>query len=83
MIIFINKENKNYVQIHIANKLLCLHRIRNDFEIPNVFGLIDGTHIHVVKQCIPAAEEHLYVNRKGFHSLNVQVVSYMKFSYNN
>ena len=42
----------------------------NEGRFPNVIGLIDGTHI-----CIraPEHEPHVYINRKKFHSLNVQV----------
>lgn len=38
---------------------------------PRVIGAIDGTHIPIKA---PSAEEPIYVNRKNFHSLNVQVV---------
>lgn len=37
---------------------------------PRVVGAIDGTHIPIIS---PAENEHLYVNRKNFHSVNVQV----------
>ena len=39
--------------------------------LPNVFGAVDGTHIGVKA---PSDEEHIYVNRKNFHSINVQGV---------
>ena len=38
---------------------------------PNVIGCIDGTHVHIQA---PTADEPAYVNRKGFHSINVQVI---------
>ena len=38
---------------------------------PNVIGAIDGTHIRIVK---PNRDEYQYVNRKLYHSLNVQAV---------
>ena len=41
------------------------------FNFPNVIGAIDGTHIPIVA---PKDNEHVYVNRKGFHSLNIQLV---------
>ena len=39
-------------------------------RFPSVVGAIDGTHIPIIA---PAEDEHFFVNRKGFHSLNVQV----------
>ncbi|XP_046976572.1 putative nuclease HARBI1 [Vanessa cardui] len=41
------------------------------FGLPGVIGCIDCTHIALVK---PNHEEHLFYNRKGYHSLNVQMV---------
>lgn len=43
-----------------------------NFRFPGVVGAIDGTHIRIVA---PTINEHLYVNRKRYHSINVQVVS--------
>jgi DDE superfamily endonuclease len=39
--------------------------------LPNVLGCIDGTHIAIKS---PSQNEDAYVNRKGFHSINVQAV---------
>ena len=38
---------------------------------PNVNGAIDGTHIRIQA---PTSDEASYVNRKGYHSINVQAV---------
>ncbi|KAG5869229.1 hypothetical protein JTB14_035665 [Gonioctena quinquepunctata] len=38
---------------------------------PGVIGAIDCTHIAIIA---PADEEHNYVNRKGYHSKNVQLI---------
>lgn len=38
---------------------------------PGIVGAIDGTHIAILK---PSTEEHNFINRKGFHSLNVQLI---------
>uniref|UniRef100_A0A671PWI3 DDE Tnp4 domain-containing protein n=1 Tax=Sinocyclocheilus anshuiensis TaxID=1608454 RepID=A0A671PWI3_9TELE len=38
---------------------------------PGVVGGIDDTHVHIIS---PTVNEEAYVNRKGFHSINVQVV---------
>lgn len=40
--------------------------------IPGIIGCIDGTHIRIIA---PAKNiQHLYYNRKGFHSINAMVV---------
>ena len=38
--------------------------------LPNVMGCLDGTQIPITA---PADNEADYVNRKSFHSINVQV----------
>ncbi|KAK9730347.1 hypothetical protein QE152_g15273 [Popillia japonica] len=40
-------------------------------RFPGIVGAIDCTHIAILA---PTDEEHNYVNRKGFHSKNVQMV---------
>ena len=39
---------------------------------PGVLGCIDGTHIPIIAP--PGPQEPMFVNRKNFHSLNVQVI---------
>ena len=39
-------------------------------RFPNVIGCVDGTHVRIQS---PVEQEHEFVNRKGFHSINVQV----------
>ncbi|XP_018564783.1 putative nuclease HARBI1 [Anoplophora glabripennis] len=41
------------------------------FGFPGVVGCIDGTHIVIVA---PREDEHLYFNRKQYHSKNVQLI---------
>ncbi|XP_053553701.1 mirror-image polydactyly gene 1 protein isoform X3 [Bombina bombina] len=41
------------------------------FRIPNVIGCIACTHIAI---CAPYGDPEIYINRNGWHSLNVQVV---------
>ena len=41
-------------------------------KIPGVIGCVDGTHVDIIA---PTENEHLFVDRKGNHSLNVQLVS--------
>ena len=40
-------------------------------KIPNIFGLIDSTQIRIIG---PSTNEDHYINRKGFHSINTQIV---------
>ena len=53
------------------------HRVA---QFPNVIGAIDGTLISILT---PHEDEHLYVSRKGGHSLNILAIcdTNMKFLY--
>ncbi|BES91262.1 harbinger transposase derived 1 [Nesidiocoris tenuis] len=49
-------------------------QLKRGFErlgMPEVCGIVDGTHVAIVK---PVQREDNYVNRKFYHSLNVQIV---------
>ncbi|XP_062572623.1 putative nuclease HARBI1 [Saccostrea cucullata] len=52
-----------------------LNKIKKDFyeiaHFPNTVGAIDCTHIRMKA---PTIDEHLYVNRKNYHSINIQGV---------
>ena len=52
-----------------------LHTIMQGFydiaNFPNIVGAIDGTHVRIKS---PSTDVHLYVNRKNYHSINVQGV---------
>ena len=41
-------------------------------RFPGVIGAIYGTHIPII---VPTKDEHVFVNRKDFHSINGQVSS--------
>lgn len=57
-----------YTYLHrFLSKVLCL----TNFYF-SVIGCVDGTHIGLQK---PTKDEHMYFNRKGFHSLNAMIVS--------
>lgn len=62
----------NYVRFPENNEF---SRIKDGFfeiaEFPSIIGLIDCTHIRILA---PNQYEHVYVNRKSFHSYNVQCV---------
>ena len=48
-------------------------QLKNEFyqvaRFPGVIGCIDGSHIPIIA---PSKFEYGYVNRKGFHSINIQ-----------
>ncbi|XP_033096701.1 putative nuclease HARBI1 [Anneissia japonica] len=48
------------------------------FQFPRIIGAIDGTHVAIKA---PSVDEHVYVNRKSYHSINVQAIcdSNLKF----
>ena len=62
---------RNYISVQQSN----LTKIMQDFgevaNIPNVVGCVNGTQIPVLA---PHHNEHLYICRKRFHAMNVQVV---------
>jgi hypothetical protein len=39
--------------------------------VPVVIGCVDGTHVKLLG---PSQHEAVYVNRKSYHSLNVQLI---------
>ncbi|XP_030747090.1 putative nuclease HARBI1 [Sitophilus oryzae] len=41
------------------------------FNFPGVIGAVDCTHVEIVR---PSMEEHNYLNRKGYHSKNIQLI---------
>lgn len=65
----------NYINMPQPNDY---NRVKREFYelsgFPGVLGLIDCTHIPLVFN-VPPVNAGLYVNRKGFFSINVQVVS--------
>ena len=42
-------------------------------RFPQVIGAVDGTHIRLNGAPLGPAE-HVYVNRKGYHSINTQII---------
>ncbi|KAJ8917089.1 hypothetical protein NQ315_013008 [Exocentrus adspersus] len=50
-------------------------RFHRKYGMPGIIGCIDGTHVAIVPpRNDPEHPEHIYVNRKNYHSLNVQLV---------
>lgn len=68
--------NKARVDIKMPRNRNEINRTAGKFHrisgFPRVIGAIDGTHIPIKA---PYVNEHIYVNRKGYHSINVQVVA--------
>lgn len=66
---------QNYIHFPVNN--LEIQRIKQGFYdiagFPNILGCIDGTLIPIVAPS--GINEHLYVCRKGFHAINVQLVT--------
>ncbi|XP_065209206.1 putative nuclease HARBI1 [Planococcus citri] len=49
---------------------------KKKLRIPGIIGAVDGTHISIVGPKDDAEHpEFIYVNRKHFHSINVQIIS--------
>ena len=63
---------KDYIKF--SERPVDVHRVKRGYDeyagFPNVIGSIDGTQIAIKA---PSEEEWLFVNRKGYHSINVQV----------
>ena len=61
--------------IHWPTTVNEIERVKEGFfhkgGFPGVIGCVDGTHIRL--QC-PSQNEADYVNRKGYHSINVQAI---------
>lgn len=46
------------------------------YHFPGIFGCVDCTHVAIYPpKNHPIFREEIYVNRKGYHSINVQLVS--------
>ena len=46
--------------------------------MPGVVGCVDGTHVRITR---PFEHKKAYVNRKNYHSINVQVMLFFLFGY--
>lgn len=68
--------NKAVAEVKMPTNIFDINRTVQAFHrisaFPRVIGAIDGTHIPIKA---PTENEHIFVNRKGFHSLNLQVVA--------
>ena len=63
---------KEYIQFPTAARQMRMqHEFMEKFGFPKVLGCIDGSHIPIVA---PSTNEAIYVNRKSYHSINVQAI---------
>ncbi|XP_055306869.1 putative nuclease HARBI1 [Sitodiplosis mosellana] len=46
-------------------------RFEAQFNVPGLLSIVDGTHVAI--SAMSREVEHAFVNRKGFHSINVQI----------
>jgi len=53
-----------------AKALQVMEEFERSSAFPNVIGAIDGTHIKIRA---PIKDDQAYINRKGYHSIHVQV----------
>lgn len=62
--------------MNLHSKKIIFYRFVQNFNFPNVIGTIDCTHVAIVPGKIddPLYPAVAYLNRKGYHSINVQSV---------
>lgn len=77
----ITQRHQNYIKLpRTGNEI---NKVMQGFNsianFPNVLGAVDGT---IIKILAPKNDKHLFVNRKNFHSINIQSVcdSNLKFT---
>ena len=61
----------HFIKFPTTSQEIMHNQFYSDHNIPNVVGLIDGTHIQIIA---PPVNEDAYVNRLQYHSINCQVV---------
>lgn len=62
----------NYIKWPSDDEMVQIERgFRSKAGVPGVVGAIDGTHIKIIK---PILEQEAYYNRKGYHSILLQVI---------
>lgn len=67
----------SYNSLQVLNYQITFRFMNGNLNFPDVIGAIDCTHIAIVPPKIddPIHPAVAYINRKGYHSLNVQAVS--------
>ena len=62
---------KLHLKCYREDKVAAAHDFHEAAGMPGIIGCIDGTLVKIVA---PQEEEWSYINRKGVHSINVQVL---------
>lgn len=52
------------------------HRVQDKTLFPGIIGAVGGSHIEILA---PKENPEAYINRKKYHSLQLQVRSFFKF----
>ncbi|XP_065356153.1 putative nuclease HARBI1 [Calliphora vicina] len=60
-----------FIKFDPQNSYECMNTFMTKYKIPGVIGCVDGTHFGLQR---PSSNEHMFFNRKGFHSLNYMVI---------
>lgn len=63
--------NEHVTMPSAARQHAVTQKLYNVAGFPDVVGCVDGTHFKIKA---PSTHENAYVNRKGFHSINAQLV---------
>src|SRR5258705_13861913 len=52
-------------------------RFMDKYRMPGILGIVDGSHVALIGPPVqdPIHPEHVYVNRKGSHSVNAVLVN--------
>ncbi len=69
--ISLSRQAPTYINLPQQNIHTTMESFSNIAHFPSVIGAIDCTHVSIKA---PSEDEHLYVNRKGYHSVNIQAV---------
>lgn len=56
-------------------------RFFQKYRFPGVLGVVDGTHVAIT--AVSKLVENAYINRRGYHSVNTQIVCDADFSITN
>lgn len=72
--VIVNHITPKYIRFprNQEEQTLTKNKFLRAYGMPGILGVVDGTHVGVA--ALPHNIEAAFVNRKGFHSINVQIV---------